>query len=276
MTASASDASPTRANAPPDAIADVDPRSASRSTGSVPRSVGVRGKSTSAKTVLSAIPVTQAISARRRLAARCSSPHHSTGQLSSSPYCRRTHPAASLPRPRRGGHTPAKARGEAVESGVSVETASHTRSSGGDRDIRSARNAGGRARRSASCNPTTDAGQHLRTQRRSDEAMLNGPPPGKRPCRRGRLGQHRPSGAHSSSREAKDQRTRSPSSGWLPLLDRSTRTAAAACDGNHAANRSIRLSPQHSGRPSLRGIFTLVGPSITRHSLARLTALDLW
>ena len=59
-----------------DAIADVDPRSASRSTGSVPSSEGVSGRSARAKTVLTAMPVTQAISARRReaLPSRTSSP----------------------------------------------------------------------------------------------------------------------------------------------------------------------------------------------------------
>src|SRR6185437_11139731 len=66
-TASRSDASPTRANAPPAASADVDPRSASRSTGSVPTRDGVRGNIARAKTDLTTMPVTQAISARRRL-----------------------------------------------------------------------------------------------------------------------------------------------------------------------------------------------------------------
>src|SRR6202789_3115641 len=51
-TASTSDASPTRANAPPDAIADVDPRSASSSTGWVPNKDGVKGSSASANTLL--------------------------------------------------------------------------------------------------------------------------------------------------------------------------------------------------------------------------------
>ena len=65
-TASRTEASPTRANAPPDANADVDPRNASSSTGSVPSSEGVSGKSASANAVLNAIPVTHAISARCR------------------------------------------------------------------------------------------------------------------------------------------------------------------------------------------------------------------